>query len=257
MWSAARKHALLVGALIRREIVTRYGREGLGFFWLVLEPLIFCFGVMGLWSLMKPEYEHGIRVAPFVMTGYMCLLLFRHMTGALSMALQANTGLLHHRHIKPLHIYAARIVLEVVGGTMAFIITYIILLILGVVSPPHNILLVYQGFYTLAWLASGFSLTFAALAIRFEVAERITPVLMYTMIPLSGAFIMVDWLPDRYQWIYLLNPLPHTVEMVRAGVFGEFVPTHYDPLYPIAWAAGLSLLALVLLAQNQSRLEFE
>lgn len=257
MWSTAKKHSVILGALIRREIVTRYGREGLGFLWLVLEPLIFCFGVMALWSIIKPEYEHGIRVAPFVMTGYMCLLLFRHMTGALSVALQANTGLLHHRQLKPLHIYAARIVLEVIGGTMAFIITYIVLLALGSVSLPHDILLIYQGFYTLAWLSSGFALTFAALAIRFEVAERITPVMMYVMIPLSGAFIMVDWLPDRYQWIYLLNPLPHTVEMVRAGVFGEFVPTHFHPFYPLAWAAGLSLLGLSLLAQNRHHLDFE
>ena len=66
------------GALMMREMVTRYGREGLGFLWVVGEPLMFCLGVIVMWTFLKPAYEHGVRVGPFVMTGYMCLLLLRH-----------------------------------------------------------------------------------------------------------------------------------------------------------------------------------
>lgn len=254
---AARNHTRILTALILRETITRYGREGIGFVWLFIEPLIFCFGVMALWTLLKPEYEHGIRVAPFVMTGYMCLLLFRHMTGALSGAIPANVGLMHHRRVRPLHIYLSRVALEVGGGIMAFFIVYITLLCLQAVSPPHDVLLLYSGYFILAWLSAGFALVLASLAIQYEVAERILPVFMYIMIPLSGAFIMVDWLPDQYQWIYLLNPLPHTIEMVRSAVFGEFVPTHYNPLYPISWAAGLTLLGLLLMARAQRYLEVD
>lgn len=252
-----RKHFRILGALMMREIVTRYGREGLGFLWLIGEPLVFCFGVIGLWSLIKPEYEHGIRLAPFIMTGYMTTLLFRHIVQVSSGAMIANIGLMHHRSVRPLHIYLARVLLEMVGGAMAFAVVYVILLVLGMVSPPHDFLLLYGGYLLMGWVSIGFAVSLASLAIRFEVIERVLPVSMYLLIPLSGAFVMVDWLPDRYQAIYLLNPLPHTVEMVRASVFGEFVPTHYNPLYPLAWGAGLNLLALLLLSQTQRYLDVD
>ena len=140
---------------------------------------------------------------------------------------------------------------------MAFIIVYTVLLILGKVSLPHDILLLYSGWLLIFWVSCGFSLVISSLAMRYEVLERTLPVLMYTMIPLSGAFAMVAWIPDQYQWLYLLNPLPHTVEMVRAGVFGEFVETHYHPLYVVAWAAGLTVSGLLLLASAHKHLEIE
>lgn len=252
-----RKHRRIIGALIVREMVTRYGREGLGFLWIIGEPLVFCFGVMLLWSLMKPEYEHGIRLAPFVMTGYMCILLFRHMLAACAGALQANVGLLHHRIVRPLHLYISRALLELGGGTAAFAVVYIVLLVVGSVSPPHDILLVFSGYLILALISLGFSMTFSALIIRFEVLDRVLPVVMYIMIPLSGSFVMVDWIPAEYRHLYLINPLPHTIEMVRAGVFGEFIPTHYDPLYAIAWGVGLTFVGLVLLSETQKYLDVE
>jgi len=64
MFAKAARHLKIVGALMMREMATRFGREGLGFAWIVGEPLLFCFGVMILWSFTKSPYEHGIRLAP-------------------------------------------------------------------------------------------------------------------------------------------------------------------------------------------------
>jgi len=241
-------HMRIVGALILREMATRYGRTGLGFAWIVGEPLLFCFGVMILWSFTKSPYEHGIRLAPFVMTGYMSLIMIRHMISLLSTALQSNLGLLYHRRITPMHILSARIILELAGSTTAFLIVYLVLLSLEQVSPPFNYLLLYQGWFTLAWVASGLALVLAGLAMRFEVFERMIGLISYAMIPLSGVFFMVAWVPPAAQKIYLTVPFVHGVEMMRAAVFGEFVVTHYDPLYPIIWGACLNIAGLLLIA---------
>lgn len=252
-----KKQARIIGALMMRELITRYGREGLGFLWFVLEPLMFCLGVMGMWALMKPEYEHGIRVAPFVMTGYMGLLLFRHIVSTFSGAIQANIGLMHHRQVKALHIYLTRGILETTGGALAFVVVYVTLLILGAVNPPSSYLNLYIGYLLMAWLGMGFGLTLAALSLRFEVIERIVPVVMYLMIPLSGAFAMVEWIPYAYQDLYLLIPLPHTIEMMRSSVFGEFVPTHYNPYYPLYFGAVLNLFGLIILNYTQKFIEVD
>ncbi len=241
-------HLRIIGALILREMATRYGRQGLGFVWIVGEPLIFCFGVMLLWSFTKPPYEHGVRLAPFVMTGYMSLIMIRHLISLLSSALQSNLGLLYHRRITPMHILSARIILELAGSTTAFLIVYLVLLSIEQVSPPYDYLLLYQGWLTLAWVASGFALVLAGLAMRFEVFERMVGLISYAMIPLSGVFFMVAWVPPAAQKIYLSVPFVHGVEMIRAAVFGEFVVTHYDPIYPIVWGACLNIAGLLLIA---------
>jgi len=251
------EHLRIVGALIMREILTRYGREGIGFLWLVVEPLMFCFGVLIMWSVIKPPYEHGIRLAPFLMTGYMSLLLFRHIVSHSISAVQANAGLLYHRQITILHIYFSRWLMEVAGATMAFVVVYVVLLCLGQVSPPHDVLLLYSGWFLMAFIALGVALIFSALAIQFEIVERIVQVVMYLMIPASGAFVMAAWIPDNYRPIFLRIPMPNAVEMVRGGVFGEFVKTYHNAAYAAAWAAGLILVGLLMLARAKKHLEIE
>ncbi|OGN47600.1 MAG: ABC transporter [Caulobacterales bacterium RIFCSPHIGHO2_12_FULL_68_13] len=240
-----------------REMITRFGREGFGFLWLVGEPLLFCGGVLIMWSIIKPEYEHGVRLGPFVMTGYMSVLLLRHQISYCLMALQANVGLLHHRQVAPLHLYISRNVLEFVGTTAAFVIVYAALYVLGQVKLPADWLLLYGGWLTTAWLGMGMSLLFAGLALRFEIMERLVPVLMYIMVPISGAFFMVGWLPAHYRDAYLLIPFPHGIEMLRAGVFGEFVPTYFSVVYPLVWGAVLNVFGMALIAASQDRIDVE
>ena len=240
-----------------REIITRYGREGLGFLWLIAEPLLFCFGVIIMWSFIKPEYEHGVRLGPFVMTGYMSLLLMRHQIGYCLGALQANVGLLHHRQVSVLAIYISRTTLEFMGTTGAFVVVYVALIIAGQVTAPKDWILLYFGWLLLGWMSMGMAILLSALAMRFEMLERIVQLFTYVLIPVSGAFFMVAWLPDKFQEAYLLIPLPHGIEMLRAGVFGEFVETHHNGWYALICGFVMNFAALVLLAGARDRIDIE
>jgi capsular polysaccharide transport system permease protein len=251
------RNARIITALMLRELITRYGRRGLGFAWLIGEPLLFCLGVLVLWTVARPDYEHGIRMGPFIMTGYMSLLLLRHQITLSLSALRANVGLLHHRGIAVLHLYIARNTLEFLGTTAAFAVVYAVLMVLRQVSWPADLLLLYGGWFLLAFMSLGVAMIFAALAIRFEVMERIVPLFTYILIPMSGAFFMVAWVPAAYRDAFLLIPLPHPIEMVRAGVFGEFVETHFDPLYALGWAAVFNAAGLLLLGGARERVDAE
>ena len=251
------KHGRILGALMMREMTTRFGRDGIGFLWLIVEPLAFCVGVMLLWTFTKPSYEHGIRVAPFVMTGYMALVLIRHQVGLSATALQANIGMLHHRQIAPLHILLARNLLEIAGATGAFIVVYIALLALGQVDLPENYILLYAGWFLLAWMGMGFALLLAGLAMRFEAVERIVPLLTYLLIPLSGVFVMVAWLPYQYRELYLLVPFPNAIEMIRSAVFGEFVETHFHIAYGVATGTIMNIVGMLLIAGARDRIDVE
>lgn len=257
MINAVSHHTRIVTSLVMREVITRYGRRGLGFLWLVLEPLLFTFAIITLWSFLKAPYQHGLPLAPFLLTGYMSLLMLRHLISYSLGAMKANSGLLFHQNIKVLHVFLARYVLEFGGATLAFFVGYVILMAAGQLGPPHNLLILYWGWVSLFWFAIGMAMILAALAAEFEVFERLVPVFMYMILPLSGVFIMAAWVPDSYRDIYMKVPIPHAIEMIRAGVFGEFVETHYDPLYPLFWGAVLITLGLLMLARAKDHIDAE
>lgn len=243
------RQSQIIGALMMREMATRYGRRGLGFLWIVGEPLLFCFGVILIWTFIRSHSAHGLGVAPFAMTGYMCLILLRHSISFSINAVSSNLGLLYHRVLGPLHFYLARAVLELAGTTAAFIVVYLALIMFQQVGPPQDYLLLYGGWMLMWIMATGTGFIFSGLAMRFEVMERIVPLLSYALIPLSGVFFMIDWLPVEVREMYLWVPFPNAIEMVRAGVFGEGVPTHYR----LGYALGISLvmmLAGLLLIKN-------
>ena len=245
----------IITALMMREIVTRYGRQGLGFAWLVGEPLLFVFAVILIWSLIKSPYQHGIRIAPFVMTGYMALLMFRHMISYGMSAVSGNIGLLYHQNVQILHVYISRFLMEFAGSTLAFCITYVILVCAGQVGLPSNLLLLYWGWISLFIFSAGAAMTLSALALEFDIIERLSNVLLYAILPFSGVFVMAAWLPRGYREIYLAFPMPHAIEMIRAGVFGEFVETHYDAVYPFFWGSLLFLIGLILLSRAKQHVD--
>lgn len=255
--SAITRQTRVIGALVIREMTTRFGRQGLGFAWVIGEPLIFCFGVLILWTFTKPPYEHGIKLAPFVMTGYMSLILIRHLLALLSSAIQANLGLMYHRQVAPMHLLLARILLEFGGATGAFMVVYGILLGLGQVNLPHDYLTLYCGWLLLAWTASGFALVMTGLAMRYEIMERLVPVISYVLIPISGAFYMVSWLPAVARGYIKFIPFVHGIEMIRAGVFGEFVETHYDVPYALLTGAIMNIIGLLIISASRDRIEVE
>src|SRR5688572_32749976 len=59
----------VIGALMMRELLTRYGRHNIGFLWIMVEPLLFAVLVGVLWNFMWGATKHGIGVMSFVVSG--------------------------------------------------------------------------------------------------------------------------------------------------------------------------------------------
>src|SRR5690349_24939237 len=87
----------VIGALMIRELVTRFGRENIGFLWMMVEPLLFA-GLVGIvWRFMKGPEEHGVSVVAFVASGYIPLTFFRNTVSRSIRVFTVNGSLLYHR----------------------------------------------------------------------------------------------------------------------------------------------------------------
>jgi ABC-type polysaccharide/polyol phosphate export permease len=234
----------VIGALLMREVITRYGRHNIGFLWLFVEPMLFTLGVTGLWTLADGHHFTNIPIAAFALTGYSSVLLWRNMPNRCSKAIEPNLALMYHRQVKVIDIFASRLILEIAGTTASFITLGLIFTATGWINPPEDILKIMFGWFMLAWFGSALSLWVGALSERSEIIEKLWHPLSYLLFPLSGAAFMVSWLPSAAQEYILLLPMVHGVEILREGYFGSMVHAHYDMSYMAIMNLCLTLLGL-------------
>jgi len=255
-WRGLRVQIRCVHALMIRNMMMRYGRGNLGFLWVVIEPMILTIGVMSVWSLVREPVEHGIRLVMLVLTGYMPLTLWRHLTNNSVFVFRRNVGLLYHRNISLFDTYLAQSILEFAGTTAALTVVTTALTAAGLVEPPHDYGLMITAWLSIGFYAFGTGLVIASLTERFEVAEKFIQPWQYLMIPLSGTFFMVEWLPTAAQQIIWFNPSVHCYEMFRAGFFGQEIKTHFELWYPMLWGLGLVTVGLYWLPRARDRIHF-
>lgn len=241
---AARVQLRVLGALLMREVLTRYGRHNIGFLWLFVEPMLFTLGVAALWSLAGLRHTSSIPIVAFAVTGYSSVLLWRNMPGRCVNAIEPNLALMYHRQVKVLDIFAARLLLEATGATISFLALASLFTAIGWMKAPHDPLMVLAGWFMLAWFGAALGAFLGALSVRSELVDKLWQPCAYLLFPLSGAAFMVDWLPRAAQEAVLWLPMVHGVEFVRAGYFGPGIRTHHDLSYLAWWCLCLTLLAL-------------
>jgi capsular polysaccharide transport system permease protein len=248
--------ARVLGALVMREMITRYGRENIGFLWLILEPMILTCGVMAMWTLMKHE-AHGLTVIAFVLSGYMPLTLWRHVSSSLVSCLRHNIPLMYHRQIRLADALFARALLEIGGTTFALVVVYSGAVLVGFIEPFEDLGLILSGWLFMAWFSFAVGLILAGLAEMFEVVEKFVAPLQYLMLPISGMFFMVAWLPHDVQKLALYVPTVHCYEMFRAGTFGDAIKPYYDVSYLLKCCLLTTAVGLYLIEHVKKHIKFE
>lgn len=243
-----------IHALLLRDMMMRYGRGNLGFVWVILEPMILTVGVMIIWSIMGPS-KHGIKVIELILTGYMPLTLWRHLTNNVVNIFRGSSPLLYHRHVTVFDLVAARQALEFIATSTALLFVWGTLNSAGVMSDIRRLDLFILGWMMMAWFGIAFGAVVAAVTEVSETAERMIQPIQYLNIPLSGVFFMVDWVPDWAQHLLLYHPLVHCYEVFRAGYFGETVVTHYDLGYFATCAFVMSFIGVISIRAVRSRIQ--
>lgn len=232
----------VIHALMIRELHTRFGRENIGFLWMMVEPLLFAGLVALIWRFMKGPQEHGISVIAFVVTGYIPITLFRHGVSRSVSIFVANASLMYHRQVKILDFILVRFMIELLGGMMAYVFIGSILILFGEFPVPAQPGLLVAGWMIYALFVLSLCFMIAPLSEMSEVLEKFMPVVTYVMIPFSGMFTLSAWLTptmrDYLQW----SPFVNAMEMMRKGIWGDQITAYYTIWNPL----GCSLVATVI-----------
>lgn len=247
----------VIKALMLRELTTRFGRENIGFLWVMVEPLLFAGLIALLWRATKGPFEAGVDIVAFVLSGYIPLVLFRSTVNRAVSSFTANSSLMYHRQIKILDIIIVRFLIEFIGHMMAYFFIVIALISFDAFPTPFDL-----GFLLLGWLyfsifSFSIALVVAPLSEMSEAIEKIIPVANYMMIPFSGAFFLVGSLAPGFAKAVLYSPPVHAMEMMRFGIFGPSIDPQYNLIYPIGFCLPCIALGLMLCRVVRRRLVVE
>lgn len=225
----------VIAALMLRELHTRYGRENVGYLWMIMEPMMLA-TVIGLMHSGSGHSEYGgdIRPLPFAIVGYTTFILFRGIVGRSEASMESNAPLLYHRQVTALDITISRALLEFCGCFVTFVVLMMMLVCLGLAQPPVRPLASIASWFLMLWYSLGHSLVITTISHDNRTIGRLVHPYSYFMVGLSGAFLAIGWLPHPFREWMTYIPMTSIFELARYGQFKSAKLDYFFPLYLVS-----------------------
>jgi capsular polysaccharide transport system permease protein len=251
-----RRYATLrtIGALILREMSTRFGRKPGGYVWALLQPLGMILLLALAFSLLASHPALGTSFILFKATGLMAFNLFRVPSRMVGNALSYSRALLSYPGVTWIDAVLARFVLNTV---VMVIVTYLILAGIIVFEDLSLILnwgMILGSVLLSAVLAFGIGVFNTFMSERFDVYDTVWNIATSPLMIVSGIIFLYDDMPTFAQEILWYNPFIHVVGMMRAGFYSVYHPEYVSVTYVLLCAMIPMVVGLILLRRHHREL---
>lgn len=239
--------------LILRELHSRYGRENVGFLWVIGEPMILA-SVITIIHLSEPSHTADTNsLAAYAIIGYTIFIIFRNTFNQAAGAIEVNQPLLYHRMVTIFDIIVARAVMDIMACYAVTVVLLTISIMTGLAEPPARPLYLITAALLMGWFTLGLTLIASCVTYRNELWERQIHVMSYLSIPISGAWWSMSNLPRSFSSVLQWFPMPLIFEQARYGQFENASDKFVDPGYVIFFCAGLTYAGLLLTRRIRSK----
>src|SRR4029077_4607929 len=192
-----------------------------------------------------------LSLMPFLWSGYLPILLFRHLCGRMLLFVRANATFVYTRRVTIFDVFLGRALLEIGGNLTALLVSFAVFYYIGAMEVPKDLPMFYLGYFYMIWWCVAAAMIIGALSERSEWVEKIWQPYSYLYLMFSGFFYLADWLPRSLRNVALYQPYTQAYEMIRGGVFGTTIKTYGDPEYTTLALASLTLFGLWLLRDSR------
>lgn len=225
---------LVLGALLQREAVTRFGKYKMGVVWMLTEPLV---GVIVLGLLLGPFVGRTAPDMPyafFLLNGF---VMMRCLTGPMMAGLGAvssNLGLLVFPKVQPLDLLLARFLFELAMSLLSFTVFCLAGMWAGVQLSLGSLHILLAAFLITWLLGSGVGLLLCVGSAYSKSVEKIMAFIKRPLVFVSCVLVPLYTMPAAAQKILLFNPLVHTLEISRKCLFPFYHIVEVNLAYPAA-----------------------
>lgn len=231
--------------LTQRQISVRYKQSVIGIGWAVIQPIVtmvvftIIFG-----NLAQVETPNGLDYAVFTLAG---LLPWRYFASAVT---GASTSMVMNSHIIG-KVYFPRLIMllvSVLAPMVDFAIALVILLILMPifgVGFSFKLLLIPILLILTAFVVLSVGLWLSAINVRFRDVGQAIPFAIQTLMYLSPVIYPASMVPEKFKFLYALNPMTTIIEIFRWITLGSELPEIGPALVSMLAVIGLFLTGLI------------
>jgi capsular polysaccharide transport system permease protein len=242
--------ARAVGALMLREMATRYVRTPGGFLWSVVEPVAAVLVLTFALSLVVHAPSLGTSFVVFYASGYLPFLLFSTLQGHVQQALRFSRPLLAYPSVAWIDAIIARFALNLVAGLA---VTSVVLA--GLAMTTGEIAVVRPGALLLALglaalLGLGIGVLNCLMVGLFPVWGQVWAIVSRPLFLVAGVIFVLEDLPQRLAEVLWLTPWIHLSGLFRSGLYAEYAPEHVFVPLVLGWSLVPLVLGLALLRRH-------
>jgi capsular polysaccharide transport system permease protein len=208
--SFLKTHVQVVGALLVREVTTRYGGKPGGYIWAILEPASYVIMMTLVVGGIAHQPALGTSFSEFFATGYLSFFYYAGCVGYLTSAVRANKTLLSYPNVAPIDTILARLIVQTLTTTLVSV------LVLGTIIYSQRFPVSIRWGYILE---------------SYPLYEQIFGIVSRPLMILSGVMYLPDLVPHPFRDVLLLNPLCHATMLFREGFYPEYRATEFNSTY--------------------------
>ena len=251
-WKDLWQYRDLLWILCRRDLSVRYKQTVLGIIWALLKPLmaIATFTIL-LGKVALLPSEPGVPYSVMVFSGMLIWTFFAQSLSGVSDSLLGNSGLVSKVYLPRLLIPISAIAVAVVDFVISLLL-FCALLAWFSILPPWQCLFLPAFILLAGLLALGPGLILASLSLPYRDIKHIVPVIVQLGMFISPVVYVSSIVPEKWQWLYMLNPMVGIVDGFRWALLGTPDLPTTALLISCAWAAGL-LTAGIIVFRNMER----
>lgn len=213
----------LISILAWRDYKVRYAQTFLGFVWAFLQPLATLLIFTLIFSRVAKVDTGTIPYPLFAQSGMLAWTYFAFLIS------QAGNSIVGAQAMVK-KIYFPRLVIPIskaIVGLIDFMISLLILIFIGAYYqfvPSANI--IYLPLFILLLIIGGLGVGIwvSALTVRFRDFTHLLPFMVQIGMYASPVAYAANMVPEKYQWLYALNPMVGVIEGVRWSIIGGEAP---------------------------------
>jgi len=226
--------------LVWRDVKIRYKQTAIGISWVIIQPLLTMLVATLFFGRLAKLPSQGLPYSVFCFAAIVPWTYF-------STALANVTSVMVDNQRVITKVYFPRLILPVssaLSGLVDFSIAFIVLLIFTFahgIRPAWTLLLLPLFLLLAVSTVLGIGLWLSALNALYRDVKYLTPFLLQFWMLASPVYYSSSMVPERYRWIYGLNPMTGVIDGFRWGLTG----TGHPPSSSMFASLGIVLLSVL------------
>lgn len=240
-WSALWEYRELGYIMVWRDITVRYKQTAIGVAWVILQPLITMLIFTAIFGIMAKMPSDGVWYPVFSLTALLPWTYFSQAVTRAGESVVANAKIVSKIYFPRLWLPLAMVVSPLVDFALSMVLLFGLLFYAGI--PLTWKVFTLPAFVLLAMLtALALSLFTSAMNAKYRDVGHAIPFLIQIWMYLSPIVYPVSLVPERWRWLYGLNPMAGVIEGFRWALLGRTAPD------PLVMAESFVVLLLVITA---------